>query len=153
MAAEPPEWLKAYVPAEPEAAVQAQPAEAAAPEAAPAAFQSADVDKLARLSERLAATRGAREQEAEARFAEQRERDEEARRLVQERMEARWATEAAEAAGPPVAAQEPPPRRPPWHRLFPKRRYARLRRPVPRRCRSVSSEALTEILVSLDPAG
>ncbi|MEP7355853.1 MAG: hypothetical protein ABI847_01275, partial [Anaerolineales bacterium] len=148
--AEPPEWLKAYVEAEPAAEVAAPAAMPTAPEPEPDAFQAADVDKLARLSERLAATRGLREQEAEARFAEQRERDEEARRLVQERMEARWALEAAEAARPPAAAptpapepmpeapaaEKPAPRQPAWE--------APAAAPVP----AMSSEALTEIMAS-----
>ena len=102
---ETPEWLKAYVPAEPE-----EPAEPAEPAKAaePAAPQAPDSDKLARLSGRLAATRIAREQEIEARFAQQREEQETARRLVQERMEARWAAEAEEAAAQPQRSEAAP---------------------------------------------
>jgi hypothetical protein len=93
-APETPEWLKVLAPAEekleaappaPLAAVEAAaPAEAAEP---PAKGAAADLDKLSRLAERLGAARRAREAEMEARFAEQRNQQEAARRWMEERLE------------------------------------------------------------------
>jgi hypothetical protein len=109
---------------------------------------------LTRLSERLSVTRALREQEAEARFASQRERDEAARRLVQERMEARWATEAAEAAkaestaailaSEAPAAETPAPEMPAPEVAAPEMAAQEIPAPAP----AISSEALSEILVA-----
>ncbi len=118
---ETPEWLRALAPAE--AQLDTTPAtptepEPAAPAQAPvplAAGAEADLDKLSRLAERLAAARRAREAEMEARFAEQRNQQEAARRWVEERMETKRAepeapaavTPAAEAATAPTVAEVP----------------------------------------------
>src|SRR5207237_4961181 len=95
-APEPPEWLRTLVPTEDQAAPAeaTAPAEPAAPVEAAAEARpvvTADLDKLSRLAERLAATRRAREAEMEARFAEQRNQQEAARRWVGEKMEAKQA--------------------------------------------------------------
>jgi len=162
---EPPEWLKAYVPSEPiaELPVQAaqpvaeppaQTGEPVAPAPAPAAFQGADVEKLSRLSERLSTTRALREQEAEARFASQRERDEAARQEVQERMEARWAAEAAEAAKAASPAAVPTFEAPAAEEPAPEMAASEAPMPEvaaqdhPAAAPAISSEALAEILVT-----
>jgi hypothetical protein len=69
------------------------------PQAQPALLPpTGDLGRLSRLAERLAATRREREAEIEARFAEQRAEQEAARRLVQERMEAKRSEVEASAA-------------------------------------------------------
>jgi hypothetical protein len=70
----------------------------------------ADVDRLARLSDRLAASRRAKEAEIEARFAQQRAEQEEARRQVWETMQAKKA--AVESAMETAAPSEPAPDQP-----------------------------------------
>ena len=111
---EPPEWLKSLGStdeAAAEAVEETTPATAAA---------SPDFDKLARLAERLAATRRTRERELEARFAEQRAQQEAARRELEEKLEARRqpvdpgsAAEPQPVAAEPVAVVEPPAAAPP----------------------------------------
>jgi tetratricopeptide (TPR) repeat protein len=137
-APETPEWLKAAVLAEDQptpAAEPASPAEPAASEtpvpvepAAPAtSLVTADLDKLSRLAERLAASRRAREAEMEARFAEQRNQQEAARRWMEDKMESKPAEAesarrttgpltppaVAEPAAMPAAMAEPEPISPP----------------------------------------
>jgi hypothetical protein len=91
----------------------ASPDEGTATDAAtrPTGEPEADLDRLSRLADRLAAARRSKEIEIEARFAEQRAQQEAARRQVQERMEAWRQTVEAEAApsAPPAPAVEPPP--------------------------------------------
>ena len=99
----------AAAPAEPAPTTQPPaPAEAAPP---PATGAAADLDKLSRLAERLGAARRAREAEMEARFAEQRNQQESARRLVEERLQTKRAEPAATRhTGPlvePVALATP----------------------------------------------
>lgn len=117
-APETPQWLKALAPAQ-EQAEAAQPApvaptepEAPAEPEGPASTPvAADLDKLSRLSERLAAARRGREAEMEARFAEQRNQQEAARRWVEERLASKHTgplpaveTEPAPAAAPATSA-------------------------------------------------
>jgi tetratricopeptide (TPR) repeat protein len=87
-----------------QASAEPEPLEPVAPAQEAAVPQAPDVSKLSRLSERLAADRRAKEAEIEARFAQQRAEQEEARRLVWESMQAKKA--AVEAA---IEALEQPP--------------------------------------------
>jgi hypothetical protein len=103
------------------------PAETAPPAEPPAPAEPApetgslqpDLSRLERLSERLAASRRAKEAEIEARFAQQRAEQEEARRLVWESMQAKKA--AVESAiesmetrpAAPETPAEPPAAAPP----------------------------------------
>jgi tetratricopeptide (TPR) repeat protein len=126
-----PEWLKALVPTEAEvtaapvevaahveAAAPAEPAEAVAPTRP---VVTGDLNKLSRLAERLAATRRAREAEMEARFAEQRNQQEAARRWVEEKLDAKPAEPqppaglgpAARRVTAPLVAPTPPTVAPP----------------------------------------
>ncbi|MCC6188850.1 MAG: hypothetical protein IT318_07430 [Anaerolineales bacterium] len=104
----PPDWLRAGDAAlvEPEAGpIGLDQAPAAAPDPQP------DVAKLSLLADRLAAARRVKEMEIEARFAQQRAQQEEARRQVQERMTSwRQAIEAEPAPElPAVESIQPPP--------------------------------------------
>jgi hypothetical protein len=96
----PPDWQPA-----PPTTIEEAPIEAFEPPAAEVATGvTADLDRLSRLADRLAAARRSKELEIEARFAEQRAQQEAARRQVQERMEAWRQTVEGEAASPPPAA-------------------------------------------------
>jgi hypothetical protein len=100
----PPDWISAAEagpsPAEPQPPAETPEAAAEAP---------ADLERLSRLSERLAAARRAKEIEIEERFAAQRAQQEAARREVQERMESwRQAVEAGPAPEPETPAAAPP---------------------------------------------
>jgi hypothetical protein len=98
--------------AEPEPAASIVPPDwqpAPAEAETPAGGVTADVDRLSRLADRLAAARRTREVEIEARFAEQRAQQEAARREVQERMAAWRQVVESEAAPPAPAAPEPAP--------------------------------------------
>jgi hypothetical protein len=107
----PPDWEPAP-PGGTGLAQGAPPDEGVATDAAtrPTGEPEADLDRLSRLADRLAAARRNKEIEIEARFAEQRAQQEAARRQVQERMEAWRQTVEAEAAppAPPAPSVEPP---------------------------------------------
>ncbi|MCC7361126.1 MAG: hypothetical protein IT317_16700 [Anaerolineales bacterium] len=103
----PPTWLVEAA-AETPAATPADEKPAEADEATPPAGVP-DLDKLSRLSERLASARRARETEIEARFAEQRAQQEGARREVEQRMAAwREAMEAEPGSSAPGAGMPTP---------------------------------------------
>lgn len=115
----PAEAMPAVLEAAPVEPIEPARAEAPVPPSEPAepAHETAslqpDVSKLARLSDRLAATRRAKEAEIEARFAQQRAEQEEARRLVWESMQAKKAAvesaaEALEPSAPAAPAPEAP---------------------------------------------